>query len=536
MDTNTNKKENVGLRPIVVGYLRQWKLIVWSGVFSLVLAVLYLVVYPVTYEVMARIQIQDEQDMMSTGSFGLGEAAGMMRSFGLGSMASKVGVSIDDEIQTLYSSSLMSEMITYLGLQVEYTKPYIFWYKMYGEEPVKVSCTPPTLAGLEESVKFKISVSEAGKIQIRTKTKKESHKFRFDSFPVIIDLKQGRFIITKNPLSTETSFKINAEVFPPSWVAEELAKKMLIEDYSTSSNFIEFTYYDHERQRAKDIMNTLIALYNDDTYSYKKKIGDASLDFLSGRIESVMTDLSDVERKIELFKIANKLTDVQFDIQYYAEYMKELKIKMIDLETQTHLIELMDAFVKDPSNKYALVPSLFTSSPDIESSPVSLYNEMLLQRGLAIKNSGSEDNPLVVNLTMQIDQMRESVYQTIDNYHQTMVLSRKNLEAKEKELLSKMDAVPEQENIYRDFSRQQEIFQGVYLILLQKREEIALSIGQNIDKAKVIDAAFVKKKPVHPRKLYAAIGVVFLTFVLSVSWLFLKDIYLSLKEEFKRTA
>jgi len=432
------QKENIGLRPIIADYLRRWKLILGTGIFSLILAVLYLVVYPVTYEVMARIQIQEEHDMMSTGSFGLGEAAGMMRSFGLGSMASKVGISIDDEIQTMYSSSMMSEMITQLGLYVEYTKPYIFWYKMYGEEPVKVDCDLTTLNGMEESVKFKINVSGGGKIQIKSKTKKETRKFSFDSFPVVIDLKQGRFVITKNPESSETSFRIVAEVFPPSWVAETLAKELNIEDYSNASNFIEFTYRDHARQRAKNIINTLISLYNKEAYSYKKKIGDSSLDFLYGRLESVMSDLNEVEQQIELFKVANKLTDVQFDIQYYAEYLKDLNIKIIELDQQTYLIELMDAFVKNPANKYALVPSLFTSSPDTESSTVSVYNELLLKRDQAIKNSSSETNPTVVDLTAQIDKMRESLYQMIDNYHQTMMLSRKNLESKEKELLSKM--------------------------------------------------------------------------------------------------
>jgi len=529
-------KENIGLQPIIVGYLRQWKVIVLSGVVSLVLALSYLLLYPATYEVMARIQIQEENDLMSGGSIGLGEAAGMMRSFGLGGMASKVGISIDDEIVTLYSSRLMSEMITRLGLYVEYKKPYLFWIKMYGQEPIKVTTDPETLANLEESVKFKISVPKTGKFTVHTKTKTEKHKFQYDSFPAVINLKQGRFVITKNPASHETAFKINTEFLPPSWVAEELAKSINIEDYSNSSNMIEFTYRDNERQRAKDIINTLIALYNKNAFSYKKRIGDSSLDFLDGRIASVTSDLSDVEQKIEFFKMANKLTDAQFDLLYYAESMRELKIKIIELETQTVLIELMNTFVKKPENKYELVPSLFTSSPDTETSPVSEYNKLLLERNRMIKNSGSEDNPVVANLTMQVDRMRESVFQMVDNYHQSMVLARKNLEDKEKQLLRRIDAVPEQERIGRDYLRQQEIYQGVYLILLQKREEIALSIGQDIDKGKLVDAAFAKKKPVHPRKLYAAIAIVLFTFVLSVSWIFLKDIYLSLKEEFKRTA
>ncbi|MDR0795082.1 MAG: tyrosine protein kinase [Tannerella sp.] len=528
-------KENVGLMPIIVEYLRHWKFIVCSGIISLILGILYLVIYPKTYETMARIQVRENNDMMSTGSFGLGEAAGMMKSFGLGGLASKAGISIDDEISTLYSSTLMSDMVTQLGLYVEYKKPYIFWFSMYGEEPVQVTCDPGTLANLEESIKFKISVTANGDIQIITKTKNESHKFLFDSFPAVVDVKQGRFTITGNPASKETSFKINAEVSPPSWVAEMLSDEINIEDYSNTSNMIEFTFRDHQRQRAKDILNTLITLYNKDAYSYKKRIGDSSLDFLRGRIESVTTGLSDIEQKIEIYKTANQLTDVMFDIQYYAEYMRDLKIKIIEQEVQTTLIDELDAFIKKPENKYALIPAVFTSASDMEMGPVSLYNVTLLDRERMLK-SATPENPSVINLNMQVDKLRESVFQMIESSNAAAMKIRKNLEEQEKQLISRRSSVPAQERVYVDYKRQQEIFQGVYLILLQKQEEIALSIGQDIEKAKLIDAAFIKKKPVQPRKIYAAIGIVLLTFIISVSRLFMKSIYLSMKEEFKRTS
>jgi uncharacterized protein involved in exopolysaccharide biosynthesis len=526
-------KENIGLRPIIVDYLRHWKLILGTGIFSLIVAVLYLVVYPTTYETMARVQIQEEHDLMATGSIGLGEAAGLMKSFGLGGMG-KSGVTIDDEILTFYSSNLMSEAVTRLGLYVEYTKPYIFWYKMYGEEPVIVFCDPTTLTDMHESIQFHINAEKDGKIRIKSKTKKETHKFQFESFPAIIEVKQGRFVFTKNPDESASSFKIKAEVFPPTWVAEMLAKDMNVEDYSKSSSMVEFTYQDHKIQRAKDIMNTLIALYNEDAYSYKRKIGNASLEFLEERIVNVVADLNDVERQIETYKAANKLTGVQYDIQYYAEYMRDLRIKILELEKDTKMVELMEEFVKDPKNKYELIPSLYTTNAENETSPISLYNVVLMDRGRALKNA-TEDNPVVIDLTTRADQLRESVFQMIDNAHQAQMIAKKELENSEKQLLKKMDAVPEQIRIFVDYTRQQEIFQGVYLILLQKREEIALSIGQNVDKAKIIDAAFVMKKPVAPRKLYAAIGLIFLTLFISIGWLFCKEqtvaIWRLLKEE-----
>lgn len=527
-------KENIGLRPIIVNYLRHWKLILCSGIIGLVLAIVYLLVYPRTYEIMARIQIQENQDMLGSGSIGLGDAAGIMKSFGLGAMGNVGTIVIDDEIVTLYSSRLMSRVVVALGLYAEYTHNPTFWYKMYGEEPAKVTCDSATLAGLDETVKFGISVSKEGKIKIKSKTDSEKNQFHFDTFPAIVTLKQGRFVFDRrdNVAATQTTFSLNVEVSPPSWIAENMAKDMQIEDYSTTSNFIELTCFDYKKQRSKDVLNTLLDMYNEEAYAYKKKLGDASLDFLNGRIDSITTVLSEVERNIELYKTDNKLTDVQYDIQYYAEYMKELQIKLIEAETQSNLIRLMDQFVKDTANKYKLMPSLLASS-EAENSPLFLYNQALLERERAIKNS-SEDNPMVKSLTLQVDRLREGVHQMIGNAQQSIIETKNNLSDREKKLLGRMGSVPAQERVYFDYKRQQEISQGLYLILLQKREEIILSISRKSEKAKIVDPAFVKSKPIAPRKLYAAIGVCVFTLLLSVGWLFCKDQYLALKEAFQK--
>jgi len=527
------EKENIGLRPIIVNYLRHWKLILWTGITAIILAVLYLIFYPKTFETMARIQIQEDRDLMSSGSIGLGEAAGLMKSFGLGGMSGVSSINIDDEIVTLYSSKLMSSMVTQLGLYAAYTRYPIFWYEMYGQEPVKVVCDSTTLANLDEDVKFSIAITD-GKATVKSKTKREKKQFRFDAFPATVELKQGHFTFYRTDTETDrNNIKLNIKVSPPTWIAEKLADEIFIEDYSTTANFIELTYHDYEKQRSKDILNTLLTLYNSEAYAYKKLLSDASMDFLNSRIDSITYELNEVEKKIEIYKTANKLTDVQYDIQYYAEFMKELQIKIIEADMQANLIKLMDDFVKNPDNKYNIVPSLL-SSAEAEGSPLFLYNQALLERERAIRNS-SEDNPIVKSLTLQVDRLRDGVYKMIENAQQSIVETKRNLADREKDLLGKMGSVPSQERVYVDYKRQQEIFQGLYLILLQKREDIALSISQKIDKAKIVDPAFIKKKPVAPRKLYAAIGIIVFTLIVSIGWLFCKEQYIALKEEFKKS-
>lgn len=530
-------REAVGLRPIIAGYLRQRTVILISAIISLVAAIIYLLVYPKTYEVMARIQIQDDASMMASGGIGLGDAAGVMKTFGLGGLSSGSGVSIDDEISTLRSNSLMRKMVTRLGLYAEYRRPLSF-IKLYGEEPVHVICDSTTLDALDDKVEFHLTATDRDEVTIKAKADGKKETFHFDGFPAEVRLhgKTFRFERVKQRAGASNgNVKLDITVYPPRWVAEKAADDFLIEDYSKSANIIELSCTDYERRRAKDMLNVLIDYYNQEAYDYKKAQSDVSLVFLNERIAHVMDELEKVERNIERYKAANKITDVEYDIQYYAEYMRDLKGRMIEAETQANMIAMMDAFVKNPANRYKLVPSLLTSgAAETEGSAIFLYNQALLEREKAIRNS-NEQNPMVASLTTQVDRLRETVFQSINNAQQSMQLTRRSLEKQERELLDRMGSIPVQERVYVDYKRQQEILQGVYLILLQKREEISLALGQKTDRAKIVDTAFVKAKPVAPRKVFALAGFIVLTLVLSIGWIVCRDQYRLLRKEMKRT-
>jgi uncharacterized protein involved in exopolysaccharide biosynthesis len=247
----------------------------------------------------------------------------------------------------------------------------------------------------------------------------------------------------------------------------------------------------------------------------------------------VTNELFVIEKKIENYKAKNKITLVESDVQYYVEYMRDLQTKMIEAEAQSHTIKLMDSFVKDTANRYKIIPSLLTVGQDSENSPLALYNQALLERERLIRNSG-KDNPLIPSLTTQIVKLREGVYQMIDNAYQSSQLIINELKNKEKTLFGRMGEVPQQERVYIDYKRQQEILQGMYLILLQKKEEIVLSIAQAKAKAKVVDPAFTKSRPTAPRKLFAAIGIIAFTLIITVGWIFVKEQTQDIIAEFKK--
>ncbi|MDD4115582.1 MAG: tyrosine protein kinase [Massilibacteroides sp.] len=509
--------ETIGLKSIIVRYLLHWKLFLGAFLFSCIVGVLYLIFYPRTYEIKAVVELQAPESMSGAG-LGLGEAAGLMKSFGLGGVPAST-INMEDEIVELSSNSLISQVVTALGLSFSYNKPYSF-YNEYEKTPIVLSVEPGCIFPMDDIVHFDIKSSN-GNIKVRVEsTKIKSQDFSFTTLPAKIVLSACSFILDykKDKIS---SFKIKAKYTPASWVAESLINDLFIEELSKSSNVVEMSCKDYEKNRAVNIINKLIELYNKQGVEYDKEEAYKSIAFLSGRIDSVTMALSETEVEIAKYKKINKLTAVETDVMFYSEQMKELQMKLIELEAQLNLVSMIDSFIQNPKNKYNLVPVLLSMGNE-KDGIISTYNEILLERARVIQNS-SIDNPLVGTLSEQADNLRGSVYGTIRNTQEGLRLSLDDLKNKETLLLGKMSDFPAQEYAYRQLIRQQEIYQGIYLILLQKREELLMSIGHAKPKARALDQAFVLAKPVAPRKLFVAIGIFLFTLIIPVVYLFCRE-------------
>lgn len=531
MESKDLDKETLELKTIIIGYLHQWKYFLGAFLVSIVLAYLYLSIYPRTYEVFALIQLQKDKDL-SVGDIGFGEAISLTKSFDLGG-GSSVGINIDDERMILTSNELFRKMILDLGIQVAYTKPYSL-YGMYQDSPVVLKADSSTFMRVDEELNISVIRKGENRIEVTAKSDLGKKNMIVSSLPAELDFFYGTFILDYNP-SGEKLDKIDILVQPVSWIAEDLKRGFLVEPSTKASNVLEMTCKDHIKQRGIDKLSKLIYYYNEDANSFKKEEAYKTMAFLDERIGLVMSELTNIEFTIEEYKLKNKITALESDIIFIAEQIKELQTKIIETEAQYQVVNLIDMYVKDPENKYSLVPQILTQSSGKEASPLTLYNEALLERTRILQNSKG-DNPIITKINNQVDQLRENVYLSTENAKKTIEFTLSDLKIKEKLLLDKLGEVPSQERVYIDYRRQQEIFQAVYVILLQKREETALSIGIDRQKARIIDTPYIKRKSVAPRKLYAGLFMIVFTLLMPVIVLFLKKHMLELISAYKNTS
>ena len=522
--------ETISLKQIIVYYLLHWRVFVVAGFVSFIFALLYLIFTPRTYEMMTRVQLIEDKGT-SGSNLNMGDASGLMKAFGLGGISGG-SLNLDDEMAKFMSTTTLKEVVLRLGLNAPCYKPYEYDYKMYDDAPLVLTADLTTQETLETGVEFKIRIDENGHVRVKTKSEYGKQKFDFQSLPAEIRLPEGSFTLAYRTESVKP-LSLKMEYTPAIGVAESLSESILFDEYSKNSNVIEITCTDYEKKRGVDLLNTLIDVYNSWEDSVKKKESLESIKFLDERLAAITSELSDVEEKIERYKLKNKMTDIEHDVEFYVEQMKEFQVKIIELEAQGRLIDLLDAYVKDPQNKYNLVPLMLASGDgggESTSKPVMSYNEALLEREKLLQSTKA-DNPLVTQINKQVDHLRKNVYLSIENAKRTLDLTLEDLRGKEKLILDKMGEVPTLEREYIDFRRQQEISQAFYLILLQKREDLVMSIGDSKERVRVIEQPYIKAKSIAPRKLFALIGMIVFTMFVGVVYLFGKEQFGVLKKE-----
>ena len=170
MDSIQKDSDVISLRKVFVNYLHHWKVFAVVGGLSIVLAVLYLELYPKTYEIMSRMRIEDDSQL-GNGSVGLGEAAGLMKSFGLGG-GSGTAINIEDELATLSSNQLLRDMVLELGINVTYKKPFSF-YSLYEECPILVTPDSTTQKTLNTDVVLTVNLNADGSAKVKVKSGKD---------------------------------------------------------------------------------------------------------------------------------------------------------------------------------------------------------------------------------------------------------------------------------------------------------------------------------------------------------------------------
>ncbi|MBU6341921.1 MAG: hypothetical protein KGS48_10535, partial [Bacteroidetes bacterium] len=403
------------------------------------------------------------------------------------------GPKLLNETQILKSRTLMTDVVKTLGLDIEYhAVGRVRSSEIYPDSPIKVALSEVSPEGYNVPFLIKPVDEQYFKLTIRGKALNCQYGEK-------LQLPQGNFIFTKkSEIPKDQELKI---IFKqPESAAAGYAAALSINQISNASSVLEMSFKTATPQKGIDILNTLVDAYNRSTIEDKNTVGRNTIQFIDDRLKYLSTELSDVEGTLEAFKNRNEIpTEIESNvgtlIAQAGEYSKELD----KLEIQKSLFDALEAYLNNQLTRFEAAPINLLPSNNAVAVLVGRFNDLVLERARLLR-SAKADNPVVQNLSSQIDVIRNSILESIANQRKELELQLSSAKTKSDFYQSRIKTIPGKERGLIEIKRQQGIKETLFLFLLQKREETALSLAVATSNARVIDAAISAGAPISPNQ------------------------------------
>lgn len=475
------QEKPINWRDVFDALLMHWKWFVFSVILAVIVGGVYLRMQKDVYELRSNLLIIDQA---RSGAMSEMSVLKQLDAAGFGGGRASTSF-INNEEQVLKSTLIMRRVVEELELYVNYSKKsFLKTYDLYTESPIYVSIDSLSLSKLSSTLSFTFAPNNGGYL-VEGSYLDESFTQKIKQLPSIVHTPAGVVYIKKrensNPIDSEIIVGING----PSVVARSLVKGALTTEVAKMLDVINLSIKTTNAQKGRDILNKLTDVYNQDATEQNNLSVINTAIFIDSRLSLLTGELSEVEREVETYKKINQLTDIEQDARNILSRNNIYDQQQVQVEIQQHLIKYIQDFLKDPSNKDAMIPNLGLVDVGLLSA-INRYNELLLTRE-RIKDSSSDDNPALRTMNQQIASARTAIEASVRVSKDGVQISNRNLQAQNNELQSRLGQIPRQEREFVEIKRQQQVKESLFLFLLQKREEASLSMAVTVPKGRVLD-------------------------------------------------
>ena len=513
------KEESFAIKEFVSRVLGHWYLFLTGvGIFGL-LAFLYSQYATPAYKINSEITVQDQTNM--PGSKAMGSSAMMDFSDLLGAPNNAY-----NEMDILKSKNLMTNVVKALHLNVTlYQKENFKSVEIFNEAPFEVKVIEK-----KDSITFrKFNLGIANNLihikSVRSLIHIASDDEELDKtvkFGQVIKCNQYDLVIVrKTGVIDPNGYKLTIQSVDSK--VEELAKVFNVDLTDKKSTTLALTFEYRNPKKGEAILQKLMNLYLEYNLENKKQIADSTLSFIDGRLAFVGGQLTGVETKFTEFKQQNNIMDVNEQSKALVSNVSDYYNKLNEQQVQLTVLNDVAKQVNNPANKRIIPSSLAVQDP-VFAAGIGEYNQLLLQRG-QLSLSYKDSNPVLENLDAQIETARQNLLKSFNAYRKTLEVGINALKTQSTSLNAQVKGAPKKERGFLDFAREQNLKEQLYLYLLQKREETAISRTSTLSTATIIDPAKSDYEPYKPNKFIIMLMGIAIGFFIPWLYIYLKELF-----------
>jgi tyrosine-protein kinase Etk/Wzc len=486
IQANEEESSSFNFAAIYTAVILNWKWFVLSVIICLGVAAVYLRYTTPIYQGTAKLLIKDNNTRGGRNMMGSGT---------LGTISNTSGIA--NEIEILKSHTLAEQAVRDLKLYVTYySVGKVTDRLMYQNQPISVDIDPAHLEKLNSTISMEIErvgnkYHVTGTYYVPINENSADGPFSLDKtfskLPTTIGTRAGILYFVSNshtPMADGTKMKVFLTA--PKFAANKFVGSLAVTQQNEATSIAQLILNDEIPQRAVDYLQQLALCYNRQANEDKNEVARRTEEFINGRLEKINAELGSTEGALESYKKQNRMVQQSMTASSAFTNADEYSKKLTEANTQLALLNEMSSYINNPNNRYQPIPSNVGLADEASTALINQYNEVVSQRNRLLQ-SASESSPSVTPLTAQLDDIDQSIRNAMVQARRNLQIQRNSVASEYGKYQGQVGASPEQERILTSIGRQQEVKSGLYLMLLQKREENSIFLAATADKGKLLD-------------------------------------------------